>query len=162
MLDTAEDIRRHVTMKLALHELREPVAQRMLALLDAGAEPRYAQLLEQASFPDPPGTVYHTAPVHKRDAILREGLRAADPTAGPHWEPHHLCLPQPGVYVGAEPDIQGIWAHWPAWDVWAVARGSLPWRHDRVNPGCWSFTEDVPPGAVVLHGTFGRPGDSHG
>jgi hypothetical protein len=158
-LGTTEAIRRHVTFKHAAGEMTDAVAQRMLEALDRGDNPRYAALLEQASFPPPPPVVFHTAPAAERAAIQRGGLEAQVP--GKAWV-HDLDAAslafeatQPkGVYVGAEPDTRGLWSHWAAWDVWEIRLGDLPWRHDRMNPGCWSIDVDVPAALLRLVGTF--------
>lgn len=163
-LDTVEDIRRHVMLKRDLWELRPEVAARMLAALDAGAPPDYQALLHAAMFPDPPAVVYHTAPASRRDQIAATGLRVSQPGQGGSWAPTKaVCVmlqaaQPPGVYVGAAPDLRGVWSHWPAWDVWAVRRGPLPWAHDKLNPGCWSLRADVSPDAIRLHA---RCGDGH-
>jgi hypothetical protein len=161
-LATAADIRRHVAIKLAMYELDGEVAARMLAALDAGARPDYPALLFAATWPDPPPVVYHTAPVTRRDVISGGGLAVCQPGQGGNWAPRPgtPCVAlqagqPPGVYVTRDPDERGIWAHWPRWDVWEVRRRALPWRPDRLNPGCWSLAAHVPAGHVALHGTFG-------
>jgi hypothetical protein len=161
-LATAADIRRHVGVKLAGYELRPEVAARMLAALDAGAPPDWPALEYAATWPPPPPVVYHTAPATARAAIGRRGLAPCQPGQGGNWAPRPgtLCVAlqagqPPGVYVCPEPDTRGVWAHWPAWDVWAVARGGLPWRPDRLNLGCWSLAVAVPPALVRWHGTYG-------
>jgi hypothetical protein len=161
-LTTAADIRRHVTLKRDLGELREGVAARMLAALDAGDAPDYQLLLRAAMFPDPPATVFHTAPASWRGEIATTGLRVSQPGQGGSWAPNKaICVmlqaaQPPGVYVCAAPDLRGVWSHWPAWDVWAVQRRSLPWAHDKLNPGCWSLRADVPPDAIRLHARCGE------
>lgn len=162
-LATIADMRRHVTIKRAMYELTGEVADRMLALLDTfGAVTDYPSLLEAAMFPDPPAVLYHTAPVPGRGGITAGGLAVCQPGRGGSWAPRPgtLCVAlqagqPPGVYVTAGPDERGVWAHWPAWDVWEVRRCGLPWRHDRLNPGCWSLAAGVPAGQVRLYGTFG-------
>ena len=62
MLNTAEDVRRHIEHKARAHELKQEVAQRMLGALAAGAVPDYGQLLHEAIFRPPPPRVFHTAP----------------------------------------------------------------------------------------------------
>jgi hypothetical protein len=161
MLDTPEEVRRHIGFKLSSHELRAPVAEHMLAALDAGAAPDYQALLRAAMFPDPPTIIYHTAPVAQREAILIHGLKVSQPGAGGSWAPNkELCrmlqgAQPPGIYACAEPDAIGVWAHWAAWDVWEVRRGDITWAHDDLNPGCWSLRADVPPEALSLQGTYG-------
>lgn len=160
-LATAADIRRHVGLKLAMYELAPEVAGRMLAALDAGAAPDYAALWQAALFPDPPPVVYHTAPPFRRAVIAAGGLTVCRPGQGGAWAARKdLCrvlqaAQPPGVYVTRDPDARGIFAHWPAWDVWEVCRGDLPWRPDRLNPGCWSLAADVPAAQARLYGTFG-------
>jgi len=162
MLLTSDDVRRHIGLKLAAHELPAPVAHRMLAALDGGAVPDYVALRESATFIDPPALVYHTAPTSDRRKIRGHGLIVCQPGKGGAWAPdREICkmlqaAQPPGVYVTAEPDSRGVFAHWPAWDVWEVRRLDLPWRHDRLNPGCWSLSQDVPEQQVRLSGTFGR------
>lgn len=156
-LSTAGDIRRHVELKLALGELREPVVQRLLEALDRGDDPVYTALLEAATFPPPPPVVYHTASTGIREQVLRAGLEARQPGPAGNWPQaiHWLEEKQPpGVYVAAEPDRIGVFAHWESWDVWEVRLGDLPWQHDRVNPGCWSLDKNVPAGQVRLAGTY--------
>jgi hypothetical protein len=161
-LATAADIRRHIGFKLGAHELPEPVAQRMLAALDAGAGADYAALLHAATFTEPPAVVYHTAPVARRAIIRTGGLAVCQPGQGGSWAPNkEICVmlqasQPPGVYLTREPDRRGIFAHWPAWDVWEVRRLGLPWRHDCLNPGCWSLKEDVPACQVRVYGTYGQ------
>jgi hypothetical protein len=162
-LSTPEAIRRHITFKRASHELPDRVADRMLAALDAGADPNYPALLRAAMFPPPPAVVFHTAPPVKRQEILTDGLRVSQPGEGGSWAPNKpICrmlqaAQPPGVYVAADPDERGVWSHWPTWDIWAVSLGELPWRHDELNPGCWSITVDAPAAAVVLNARCGAP-----
>ena len=151
------NVRRHIQFKLAAGELAEPVGQRMLAALDTGAAADYAALYRAAVFRDPPAVVYHVAPVAARARIQETGLEARQPGHGGNWE--DVCLDlevtqPPGVYVTGEPDTRGVFAHWAAWDIWEITRGEIPWRHDNINPGCWSLDENVPPGRIRLHGTF--------
>jgi len=161
MLDTAEEIRRHINFKLSSYELKAPLAEHMLAALDAGAVPDYQALLRAAMFPDPPDILYHTAPTEQRDFILLHGLRVSQPGEGGSWAPNkELCkmlqsAQPPGIYACAEPDTIGVWAHWRAWDVWEIRREDVPWAHDELNPGCWSLRADIPPEATVLQGTYG-------
>jgi len=161
MLDTAEEIRRHIGFKLGSHELRRDVAEHMLSALDDGAAPDYQALLRAAMFPDPPDVLYHTAPTSQRETILAQGLRVSQPGEGGSWAPSkEICKmlqssQPPGIYVTAEPDAIGVWAHWSAWDVWEVRREEIPWAHDELNPGCWSLRADVPPEALQLQGAYG-------
>ena len=161
MLITEEDVRRHIHFKLEARDLREDVGGRMLGALDDGAEPDYQVLLRRATFLDPPPILYHTAPVFKRGEILRDGLTVSQPGEGGPWAPQKaLCLilqraQPPGVYVGPSPDVVGIWAHWATWDVWEVTLGTMVWRHDELNPGCWSLVNDVAVDALRLQGTYG-------
>lgn len=148
-------IRAHIAHKVAMRELDPDVAGRMIGHLDAGDPPDYAALLTKATFLPLPALVHHTAPASARDSIARDGLRAAAPVDGPRWG--SLATGQPrGVYVAEHPDERGVWADEETWDVWAVDTTGLPWTHDRLNPGCWILTCDVPATAVVLVGTFGR------
>ena len=62
----AAEVRRHIAFKTANRELDSAVADRMLAALDAGAEPDYATLHQRALFPPPPSVCFHTAPVAAR------------------------------------------------------------------------------------------------
>src|SRR4051794_15348453 len=123
-LQSAADVRRHIQFKASSFELKADVAERMLAALDVGAEPDYGRLLRAAMFPDPPAVVYHTAPRTARESIRAQGLRASQPGDGGSWAPSKAICEMlqasqpPGVYVGAEPDVRGAWAHWAAWDVW--------------------------------------------
>jgi hypothetical protein len=158
-LATSPDIRRHVGLKRGAHEMRDEVADRLLSLLDdAGPAPDYAALLRAATFPDPPPIVWHTAPTFARQEIERSGLRTSAPGTSDHWQPragtpcaNGFLDDQPrAVYVAATPDIHGLWSHWPAWDVWQVTLGNLPWTHDEVNPGCWAITKHVPASRVNL------------
>lgn len=153
-LATAVEIRRHVELKRSAHELRDEVADRLLVILDdAGSEPDYASLLWQATFPDPPTIVWHTAPSSARCLIERDGLQPSSPGTSSHWRPtvgtpcaNGFLDDQPrAVYVGANPDWIGLWSHWSSWDIWEVALGDLPWRHDEINPGCWAITARIPP-----------------
>ena len=156
LLDTADEIRRHVGVKLAAYEIRPEVAERMLAALDSGADPDYAALFHAATHPEPPARVYHTAPRSARESILRRGLEASQPGRGGSWAPYReVCVrlqaaQPPGVYVAAQPDRRGVWAHWPEWDVWEVDLAGLLWAHDALNPGCWSVPASIPPDCIRL------------
>jgi hypothetical protein len=74
----------------------------------------------------------------------------SQPGDGGSWAPNKaICRmlqaeQPPGVYVCAEPDRRGMWAHWPSWDVWRIDRGALPWAHDELNPECWRLCAPVP------------------
>jgi hypothetical protein len=157
MLETAADIRRHIEFKSGESMTFAGYAERIRAALDAGAEPDYPMLLRAAMFPEPPTVVFHTAAPAARDSILREGLRTSDPGQSEHWKvtaPDCIAIQarQPhGIYVAAEPDELGVWAHWPAWDVWRIELGALPWQHDELNPGCWVITAPVPPVQATLY-----------
>jgi hypothetical protein len=156
---TAEEVRHHIEYKRGNRELKPEIAERMLAALDAGADPDYMTLWTAASFQDPPPVVYHTAPATLRAEITAHGLQARQPGRGGNWarEPYAGIekTQPPGVYVAAGPDTRGLWAHWQDWDVWEIRRSDLPWCHDTMNPGCWSLAADVPPGQLRLHGTYG-------
>jgi hypothetical protein len=164
-LATEEDKRRHIGLKLACNEMRPEVAARMLAALDAGSLLSYAALLHDATFIDPPRVLYHTAPPFRTGIIAAGGLKMCQPGQGGAWAPYReLCKmlrasQPPGVYVAAEPDVRGIYAHWQTWDVWQVTRGNWPWEHDHVSLGCWSLSVDVPACSVRLYGTYGGRDD---
>lgn len=161
MLLTEADVRRHILYKRDVRELDEEIAALMLAGLDADPGADYAALHRAAVFRDPPPVLYHTAPAFRRDVIAAEGLRACQPGQGGAWAPYkEICKmlrasQRPGVYVDKKPDVIGLHAHWPAWDVWEVERLGLPWRHDMVSVGCWSIDVDVPPAQARWHGVFG-------
>lgn len=141
----AAETRHHITFKAVAGDLAGDVADRMLAALDAGAEPDYATLLDHALFVAPPSRVFHTAPSTARAAIRTSGLV---PGHGQNW--HGTAAGQPaGVYVGATPDLRGLWAHWESWDIWEIDLTGLPWSHDRLNPGCWVLGP-VPPTHLSL------------
>ena len=145
---TPEETRRHIEHKARLGELKPEVAQRMLAALDADESADYQVLLEQATFLPPPPFCYHTAPATARGDIASVGLRVGD---GRNWVDGQMAGQPPGVYVGPEPDLRGIWSHRDAeWDVWRVDMAGLPWVHDRLNPGCWAITMHVPPDMIAL------------
>lgn len=147
------DLRRHIRYKVSVRELQADVGDRMLAALDEGATPDYAALLEAARFLPPPQTCYHTAPITAREAIRAAGLR---PGAGENWNGNADGQPL-GVYIGAQPDLRGLWAHTDAWDIWAIDMSELregdgpdSWGHDRLNPGCWLIRGQVPPSRLML------------
>lgn len=138
-LATAEDIRRHVGVKV---ELRHDVAQRILDALDQGAVPHYPALLDAALYPNPPAITFHTTATALRDRIEVEGLT-------PHT-PQNVPGQPAGVYVTATPDRRGIWAHEEPWDVWEVDMLCLAWEPDRLNPGHWCLPTGVPTDALRL------------
>ncbi len=158
---TGDAARHHILYKRDVRELDEEIAALMLAGLDADPGADYAALHRAAVFRDPPPVLYHTAPSFRRDVIAAGGLKACQPGQGGAWAPHaEICkmlraCQRPGVYVARKPDVIGLHAHWPAWDVWEVERLDLPWRHDLVSIGCWSLDEDVPAAQVRWLGEFG-------
>lgn len=159
MIDTDTNVRRHILYKRDTERsVAAVVADRMLAELDAGADPDYMALWRAATWPPPPPIVFHTAPVSARSAIRTTGLRPSQPGTA-NWRPTKPdCIAaqsdQPiGVYVGARPDTRGKWTHWPIWDIWEVATAGLEWRADELNPGYWSTGAHVRPTRVRLWGT---------
>lgn len=151
MLQSAEDVHRHIEFKRGARELKDDVADRMQVALNEGAKPDYAALLEAATFLPPGGVTYHTAPRHARESIREHGLRMCAAGESPHWQPEQNAGQPDGVYVGSKPDTLGVWSHWSQWDVWAIRMDGLSWVHDRMNPGCWAITQDVSPTALELH-----------
>lgn len=148
-------LRGHIRHKVAVRELDPDVARRMVRHLDAGDPPDYPALFEKATFLPLPQVVHHTAPVAARASIQAVGLRAAAPSEGARWGV--LASGQPrGVYVAEGPDERGMWSEEETWDVWVVVTEGLSWTHDRLNPGCWILTCDVPADAVTLRRTCGR------
>lgn len=164
VLLTGADARRHICYKRDVRELDEEIAALMLAGLDADPEADYASLHRAAVFREPPPVVYHLAPAFRRDVIAEQGLKACQPGQGGAWAPYkEICKmlrasQAPGVYVSRHPDTRGLHAHWRSWDIWAVERRVIPWRHDLVSIGCWSLDEDVPPGQIRWHGEFDGTG----
>lgn len=153
-LATDIDVRRHIEWKRDTRELRDEWAERMLAAIDAGAEPDYLALLRDAQWPEPPAVVFHTAPCFVRDDVRREGLRVSQPGTG-NWIPRPGCIAiqadQPvGVYAAPEPDLRGVWAHWSEWDVWAIDLAGLPWEPDPINPGYYVVPQAVPAARLRL------------
>ncbi|HEV7805489.1 MAG TPA: hypothetical protein VGO80_06710 [Solirubrobacteraceae bacterium] len=152
--------RQHAEHKVRSGQTKPPIAGRLLALLDREPGPivDYYALLLAATFPDPPPVVFHTAAPAGRESIREEGLRTSDPGQSEHWAVpigREMCVImqgwQPhGVYVGAQPDIRGVWSHWPTWDIWRIERRDLPWQHDELNPGCWVLTAHVPTSSIEL------------
>lgn len=120
----------------------------MLDALNTGAEPDY-RALYLAALDQWPAVVYHTAPVDRRAQIELDGLLALMP-GGPNsnW-PDDIGQPA-GVYVAAEPDLVGKWAHAPTIDIWAVATPGLAHVIDHMNPGCWCITSNVPSDRLTL------------
>lgn len=158
--DTSEraTVRAHVEYKTSVRELREPVAARMLAALDAGAAPDYAALFEAATFLPLPSRCFHTAPASARSSIERDGLRPAAPGDGENWGSKAVGQTN-GIYVGAGPDDRGVWAHDDEWDVWEIdttAMAEALWDHDRFNPGSWVLLSAVPAAMVRLHASHAR------
>lgn len=154
--DEAAAVRRHITFKTSIGELKPHLAEHMLTALDHGAAPDYATLFDAATFQPPPPTCFHTAPVTARDTITRHGLQPAN---GTNWADKATGQPT-GVYLTTTPDTTGIWSHWDTWDIWAVDITDLDWDHDRLNPGCYR-TGPIPPDRLTLYTdpTTGRTGD---
>jgi hypothetical protein len=157
MEQTAEDVRRHVLFKRDVERtLGADQAARMLHALECGEPADYQHLLRRAR-PDLPAVAYHCAPASARATIEREGLRATVPDESGRW-PHGCAAGQPaGVYVDAQPDVRGVWAHDQAWDCWAVSTAYLEWDHDELNPGSWRLLGDVLPERLQLHSSHQRP-----
>jgi hypothetical protein len=155
-MSEADDVRHHIEFKMSVRELKSDVGQRMLAALEGGAKPDYRTLHEAALFFDPPAVCFHTASADDRESILANGLLPGDER---NWNEYQRVASQPkGVYLAAEPDLRGLWSHWPKWDVWAVDMSGLDWQHDRLNPGCWVVLGPVPVANLTLAHQLGDDG----
>lgn len=143
-----EAVERHIRYKASVRELRQEVADGMLAALEGGADPDYRTLYLAVVRKPMPEVAYHTSPREFRDTIKAEGLKKALPSDGP-WNINAHGQPR-AVYVGPEPDLIGKWATTDEWDVWEVHTGGTEWIHDPINEGCWAILEDIPPHRVVL------------
>lgn len=108
----------------------------------------------------PPAVTFHTAPTSARESILAAGLLPSRP--GEHRPGTNgsggfvvdllLSAQQRGVYVTAEPDVEGRWSSEPAWDVWQVQTPESGWLPDRLHPDSWCLVDQV---EATLHGTYG-------
>lgn len=161
-----DDALRHAKLKLSMGDIRpEAAARRLVAALEATparSSVDFAAMEYAARHPEPPPTVFHTAPTTARVSIECAGLRVSQPGAGGSWAPNkEICVmlqasQVPGIYVGAEPDLRGVWSHWSGWDVWAVRLDGLDWAHDGLNPGSFVIVEPVPASAVSLYAEASR------
>lgn len=148
----ADEVRAHIIYKRDVDSPRlwEEWADRMLAALDAGAEPDYQALLKAAKWPGLPNPGFHTTQRSLRSTVFLNGLRQWMPQEG-NWG-HLICeVDQPtGVYIGSEPDRFGIWSHWTEFDIWQVDTTDLPHQPDLLNPGCYVLLGDVPETRLTL------------
>lgn len=150
-----DEVRAHIIYKRDLERRLDPaIAERMLQLLDAGAEPDYHALWLAAAWPEPPAHLFHTASVKSRRSIATGGLEPRKPWEGNFAntpDAELLELGQPiGVYAARRIDFEGKWSHWRRWDVWRIETAGSLWQPDLLNPECWSTPEPVPPARLHL------------
>ena len=152
-IDGPAGLRRHIVRKRDLGELDRVIATRMLAALDGGADPDYMSLHAAAMHQPLPSMVFHTTRPEHHGAIAAEGLRPHLPAEGTYG--FNAAGQDAGVYACAAPDLRGVWADGPRWQVWAISTAGRAWEPDPLNRDCWFTREPVPASALTLLGEFG-------